>query len=61
MPSVLSVVKLLCIVPAKHNSGVSSASWKDFYGSLRHLHGERETIDAVIEEEFEQVDTAKWS
>jgi hypothetical protein len=28
---------------------------------LRRLHGERETIDAVIEEEFEQVDTAKWS
>ena len=46
---------------SKHDSGVSSASWKDFYGPLRRLHGERETIDAVIEEEFEQVDTAKWS
>lgn len=46
---------------AKHDPGVGSASWKDFYGSLRHLHGEREKIEAVIEEEFEQVDTAKWS
>ena len=43
------------------NSGVSSASWKDFYGSLRHLHGEREKIEAAIAEEFEQVDAAQWS
>ena len=43
------------------NSGVSSASWKDFYGSLRHLHGERGKIEAAIAEEFEQVDAAQWS
>jgi len=46
---------------AKHDRGVGSASWRDFCGSLRHLHGEREKIEAVIEEEFEEVDTAKWS
>jgi hypothetical protein len=46
---------------AKHDAGVSPASWKDFYGSLRHLHGEREKIEAAIAEEFEQVDAAQWS
>jgi hypothetical protein len=38
-----------------------SASWRDFYGSLRHLHGERQKIDSLIEEEFEQVDATQWS
>lgn len=46
---------------AKHDAGVSPVSWKDFYGSLRHLHGEREKIEAAIAEEFEQVDAAQWS
>lgn len=41
------------------NSGVSSASWKDFYGSLRHPHVEREKIEAAIAEELEQVDDRK--
>ena len=44
---------------SKHDSGVGPASWKDFYGSLRHLHGEREKIEAAIAEEFEQVDDRK--
>ena len=46
---------------SKHDSAVSSASWKDFYGSLRHLHGERGKIEAAIAEESEQVDAAQWS
>jgi hypothetical protein len=29
------------------------AAWRDFYGSLRHLHGERQKIESLIEEEFE--------
>jgi hypothetical protein len=37
------------------------ASWRDFYGSLRHLHGERRKIESLIEEEFEQVDATQWS
>ena len=37
------------------------ASWRDFHGSLRHLHGERQKIESLIEEEFEQVDATQWS
>jgi hypothetical protein len=28
---------------------------------LRHLHGERQKIESLIEEEFEQVDATQWS
>lgn len=46
---------------SKPDHGDRLASWKDFYGSLRHLHGEREKIESLIEEEFEQVDATQWS
>lgn len=39
----------------------SSETWKDFYGAMRHLHDERPKIEALIEDEFEQVDATQWS
>ena len=38
----------------------ASAAWKEFYGSMRHLHGERAKIETLIEDEFEQVDATQW-
>jgi hypothetical protein len=38
----------------------ASEAWKEFYGSMRHLHGERAKIEALIEDEFEQVDATQW-
>ena len=43
---------------AKH--APASEAWKEFYGSMRHLHGERAKIEALIEDEFEQVDATQW-
>ena len=38
-----------------------SLPWREFVGSMRHLHSEREKIEALIHEEFEQVDAARWT
>lgn len=38
----------------------ASEAWKEFYGSMRHLHGERAKIETLIEDEFEQVDATQW-
>ena len=46
---------------SKQDNVGHTASWRDFYGSLRHLHGERQKIESLIEEEFEQVDATQWS
>ena len=44
---------------AKNASGAAEA-WKEFYGSMRHLHDERPKIESLIEDEFEQVDASQW-
>jgi plasmid stability protein len=38
-----------------------SQPWKEFFGSMAHLQGERKKIESLIEEEFEQVDPAQWT
>jgi hypothetical protein len=38
---------------SKQESVGHPASWRGFYGSLRHLHGERQKIESLIKEEFE--------
>ena len=55
------VTGLLAERLASKSTAASSEAWKDFYGSMRHLHDERAEIEALIEDEFEQVDAAQWS
>jgi hypothetical protein len=38
----------------------ASEAWKEFYGSMNHLHSERAKIETLIEDEFEQVDATQW-
>lgn len=38
----------------------ASEAWKEFYGSMNHLHGERAKIEALIKDEFEQVNATQW-
>ena len=41
-------------------NATTSEAWREFYGSMRDLHGERAKIESLIEEEFEQVDATQW-
>lgn len=49
------VAGLLAERLASKSGAASSEAWKDFYGSMRDLHDERAKIEALIENEFEQV------
>lgn len=55
------VAGLLAERLASKSMTASSETWKDFYGAMRHLHDERPKIEALIEDEFEQVDATQWS
>jgi hypothetical protein len=55
------VTGLLAERLASKSATASSEAWKDFYGAMRHLHDERPKIEALIEDEFEQVDATQWS
>ncbi len=41
-------------------SGGHGGRWKAFYGSLKHLGAERQKIESLVAEEFEQIDSRQW-